>query len=1230
MVLFFTTSSRVFAVETTSFPVQQDIAKLRWLFQEADLAHQSLMHGFYTGPRREMVTPWSTNAVEITQNMGISGIMRIEQFFPASGDTTYDHMLQTLYHGLDQHLFTVDRQPASLRLISDIEAYNMEQGLALSEDEISYLQQLARKLGRPLTDTEVFGFSQVNSEHCRHKIFNGMFILNGNPMDASLFELIKKTSRIHPNRLISAYIDNCAFFSGPVIEQFAPVRQDQPALFVVRDIPVVLSLKAETHNFPTTVEPFNGAATGSGGEIRDRMAGGKGSIPMAGTAVYITSYPRLEANRFWEKSNTPRKWLYQTPEDILVKASNGASDFGNKFGQPLICGSLLTFEHVTPERQYGYDKVIMLAGGIGFGKKEDSHKDIPAPGDVVVMLGGDNYRIGMGGGAVSSVATGEYGNAIELNAIQRSNPEMQKRVANALRALTEMSHNPVIAIHDHGAGGHLNAFSELLEKTGGRIHIRKLPVGDPTLSSMEIMGNESQERMGLILKRTDVLLLDAIAKRERAPMYVVGEVTGDHVFEVIDEATGEIPLYLSMQDLFGKPPKTIITDHGLPVEFKGIKYQKNRIQEYLERLLQIEAVACKDWLTNKVDRSVTGKVAFQQTTGPLQLPLNNLGAVSLDYQGKKGLATAIGHAPVAGLIRPESGSVLAAAEALTNLVWAPLADGLHGVSLSANWMWPARNPGEDSRLYHAVKALSDFAIELGINIPTGKDSLSMTQKYPDGTVVYSPGTVIISAAGEVTDIRKIVTPVPKADSETKLVYIDLSRAPFALGGSSFAQILDQLGDEAPGVADPEYFIASFNALQSFVLKGKLLAGHDISAGGLIVTLLEMAFTRNDIGWELDLSAIPEPDPVKIFFSENPGVVVQVAGDSDVLTELQENGLDCHILGSVVPERTLTLKFHGEVYVFDIDSLRDLWYKTSYLLDRNQSGHEMALERYRNYKHQPLVFNFPEHYTGTFDQLGIDPKRRAETGIRAAIIREKGVNGDREMAWSLYLAGFDVRDVHMTDLISGRETLQDIHFIVFVGGFSNSDVLGSGKGWAGAFLFNERAKQSLDGFYNRKDTLSLGICNGCQVMVELGLIYPGHRQPPRMLHNASDKFESCFVNVDVLPNRSVMLHSLAGSRLGIWVAHGEGRFDLPDEESAYDIPVKFSYNGYPGNPNGSLYDAAAISSRDGRHLAMMPHIERSLYPWQWPFYPEGRSADEITPWAEAFVNAREWIQTNQGL
>ncbi|MCR5696459.1 MAG: phosphoribosylformylglycinamidine synthase [Marinilabiliaceae bacterium] len=1236
MVFFFKGSdAHVLAVNAASGLNADDIKKLQWLFSEATPIEQSKIDGYFVGPRREMITPWSTNAVEITQNMGIEGILRIEEYFPVeNGKASFDPMLQVLYNGLDESVFAIDKKPDDIVYIEDMKAYNEKEGLALSAQEIEYLEGLAKRLGRPLTDSEVFGFSQVNSEHCRHKIFNGIFVIDGKERELSLFKLIKRTSEENHNYLVSAYKDNVAFIEGSVAMQFAPAEADKPSYFETKDIDTVLSLKAETHNFPTTVEPFNGAATGTGGEIRDRLAGGTGSLPMAGTAVYMTSYSRLAEDRPWEKGVPVRDWLYQTPAQILIKASNGASDFGNKFGQPLICGSVLTYEHQEHGRSLAYDKVIMMAGGIGFAKKGDALKQTPKPGQEVVVLGGDNYRIGMGGGAVSSVATGEYGNSIELNAVQRSNPEMQKRVMNAIRGMVESDNNPIISIHDHGAGGHLNCLSELVEETGGNIDMSKLPVGDPTLSAREIVGNESQERMGLVVEKKDIDLLKRVADRERAPMYVVGETTNDLNFRFY-QPDGQTPINLKLADMFGNPPKTVMTDNSNPLQYKPVVYQPeedgtlaNTINKYIEDVLRLESVACKDWLTNKVDRSVTGKIAKQQCAGELQLPLNDLGAVALDYKGKLGMATSIGHAPAVGLIDPAAGSVMSVAEALTNIVWAPLQHGLKGVSLSANWMWPCRQKGEDARLYKAVEAMSDFVCKLGINIPTGKDSLSMTQKYPSGDAVLSPGTVIISAMGEVSDIRKIVEPVLVCDENTALLYVDFSSMDACLGGSALAQVLGRVGNDAPSVADADYFVKAFAAVQKLVNDGFVLAGHDVSAGGLLTTLLEMCFANTKYGIAADASHLANGDAVKALFSENPAVVLQVRNVAKVASILEADGIKYSYIGHPQEKRTLEIGLNGDLFDLDIDRLRDVWYQTSYLLDCKQSGEKKAAERYANYKNQPLDIKLPEGFDGSLKTLGLSLSRTNKTGVRAAIIREKGVNGDREMAYSLFLAGFDVKDVHMTDLISGRETLDDVNMIVFCGGFSNSDVLGSAKGWAGAFLYNPKAKAALDKFYAREDTLSLGICNGCQLMIELNLICPSHAERPHMLHNDSHKFESGFTSMYIPENNSVMLKHLSGSRLGVWIAHGEGKFNFPYDADKYNIIGTYGYEGYPANPNGSQFNAAGICSDNGRHLAMMPHLERAIFPWQCGFYPADRRADDVTPWISALVEARKWVENHK--
>ena len=1208
--------SKVFAVQTASDLTSETIAKLQWLFGDQPKIERTTLNSTYVGPRAAMLTPWSTNAVEITQNMGIEGIIRIEEFNAVKSNfSDFDPMISEKFEGLHQHSFDIAITPEPILNITDISAYNQQEGLSLNEEEVAYLNQVRKKIGRPLTDSEVFGFSQVNSEHCRHKIFNGTFIIDGEEKSTSLFKLIKETSKQHPNSIVSAYKDNVAFIKGPVVEQFAPKSADKPDFYTTEDFESVISIKAETHNFPTTVEPFNGAATGSGGEIRDRLAGGKGSLPLAGTAVYMTSYSRLNENRPWEAGFKERNWLYQTPMDILIKASNGASDFGNKFGQPLICGSVLTFEHQEDAQRLGFDKVIMQAGGIGYGKADQALKDTPEKNDKIVILGGENYRIGMGGAAVSSADTGALSSGIELNAVQRSNPEMQKRAANAVRGMIESEENFIVSIHDHGAGGHLNCLSELVEDTGGHIDLDQLPVGDPTLSNKELIGNESQERMGLVIPEKHIETLQKIADRERSPMYTVGDVTGDHRFVFESKSTGAKPMDFNLEDMFGSSPKTILEDRTVVRNYKSASYDSTLFQTYLEAVLKLESVACKDWLTNKVDRCVGGKVAKQQCVGPLQLPLNNMGVMALDYSSEEGIATSIGHAPVAALIDPKAGSRAAITEALTNIIWAPLKEGLQSVSLSANWMWPCKNEGEDARLYSAVEAISEFAIALGINVPTGKDSLSMKQKYPEGDVV-SPGTVIITAAGNCNAISKVVEPVFKPNAGP-IYYINISQDDFKLGGSAFGQILNTIGKNAPDVQSASYVKTVFNTLQELIQHNKIVAGHDVASGGLITTLLELCFSDTNIGADLNFNTLEEADSIKLLFSENSGIVFQ-ATDASIEGELSKAGIEFHTIGTVTNTATLNITNAADTWSLDVSDLRDVWYETSFLLDQKQTANGLAKKRFDNYKNQPLKYTFPEQFTGKLPQLSLDNRPKA------AIIREKGSNSEREMANAMYLAGFDVKDVHMTDLISGRETLEDIQFIGAVGGFSNSDVLGSAKGWAGAFKYNEKAKKALKHFFDRPDTLSVGICNGCQLWMELDLINPDHEQHGKLTYNASQKHESAFTSVTIQKNNSVMLSTLEGSTLGVWISHGEGKFSLPYEESKYNIVGKYAYDAYPHNPNGSDYNTAMLCDRSGRHLVTMPHIERSTFQWNWANYPENRT-DEVSPWLEAFVNARLWLE-----
>ena len=1218
MISFFESKDQsIFAVQSKKSLSENEIKKLEWLFGDATLLTNSELNKDLIGPRAAMVSPWSTNAVEICQNMGLQSILRIEKYKPANDDSIdFDPMLNEKFKSLKQDIFSVNATPDKIKYIQNIEKYNQDEGLALSRDEIVYLNDVSKKINRELTDSEIFGFSQVNSEHCRHKIFNGKFVIDGNEKDESLFSLIKKTSKVNPENIVSAYKDNVAFIKGPKIIQFAPSKSDEANFYISKEIDTVISLKAETHNFPTTVEPFNGAATGSGGEIRDRLAGGRGSIPLAGTAVYMTPYSRINEKE-WEKNICERKWLYQSPVEILIKASNGASDFGNKFGQPLISGSVFTFENDNNGEIQSYDKVIMLAGGIGFANKNHSLKNKPKKDDLIVIMGGDNYRIGMGGAAVSSADTGEFSTGIELNAIQRSNPEMQKRVANAIRGTIENDENCIVSIHDHGAGGHLNCLTELVEETGGFIELDNLPIGDPTLSNKEIIGNESQERMGLIIKRENIHEFIQICERERAPVYIVGKVTDDGRFTIYSEKTNLKCVDLDLGHFFGSSPQTILKDKSVSKKYNQIKYSTKLIHKYVEQLFSLESVGCKDWLTNKVDRCVGGKVAKQQCVGELQLPLNNCGVMALDFSTTHGVATSIGHSSISALIDPESGSKNSIAEALTNIIWAPIENNLKGVSLSANWMWPCRNYGEDARLYKAVDSLSKFAIELGINIPTGKDSLSMNQKYED-IEVKSPGTVIISATAHCSDIYNIIEPPLKANKGS-VFYINLSSDDYKLGGSAFSQIIGNIGVDTPTINDSKYFLNVFDTIQKMIKKKLIISGHDVGSGGLITTLMEMCFSTNNIGAKIDLTSLNEKDSVKVLFSENSGIVIQCK-DKKSEKEIMDSGIRAYRIGEVTNSNNLVIKNHDNDFLFDLDKFRDYWFSTSTLLDKKQTSNNLADVRFKNYKKQPLKYKFPKNFEGNLIKLTSGKKPIA------AILREKGSNSERELANALHIAGFDVKDVHMTDLLSGKENLKDVKFLGAVGGFSNSDVLGSAKGWAGSFKYNESAQKAIKNFFTRDDTLSIGICNGCQLFMELDLIYPKHEEHGKMTFNDSKKHESNFTSVKINTNNSVMLNSLEQSTLGVWISHGEGKFKLPYSKKNYNIVAEYGYSEYPSNPNGSDYNTAMLCSNDGRHLVTMPHIERSIFKWNWAYYQNGRE-DKLSPWILAFVNAKNWILEN---
>lgn len=1177
----------------------------------------------FIGPRREMVSPWCSNALEICRTAGVTELIRVEKFHTPNGECTLDPMLEAKYERFSHDFFSVEREREAVQRVEDIEAFSHQEGLALSVSELDYLHSLSEKIARPLTDTEVYAFAQINSEHCRHKIFNAEFTIDGEKKELSLFDLIRQTSKTSPSQIVSAYSDNVAFVKGAQSVDFFPSGDKN--IFSTADRELVVSIKAETHNFPTAVEPFFGASTGTGGEIRDRMAGGQGSVPLTGSAVYMTSYPRLrgEGERpEYERAIPERSWKYQTPAQILVKASNGASDFGNKFGQPLIHGSLFTFETKLEKGVVAFDRCVMLAGGVGTALREHVVKHEPKVGNLVILLGGENYRIGMAGGSVSSMNTGVTSSAVELSAVQRANPEMQKRVSNVVRALTEGAKNPILSIHDHGSGGHVNCFTELLESEGGRILTKELPVGDPSLSQRELLCNESQERMGLLIAPADLQLLLDICKRERCPIHVVGEITGDNriVFESSEEGA---PLDLAVSDLLGDVPPLIREVYSTepPVtESISVPYVSENFEKTLKQVLSLEGVGCKDWLTNKVDRSVTGRVAQQQCVGPFQLPLANCAVTQMDFSGEHSICSSLGSAPGVGLVNAGAGSRISVSEALLNLVWVPLREGISSLALSANWMWPAGRPGEDARLYSAVQSLSQFAEELGISVPTGKDSLSMTMQYENGESVEAPGTVVVTAVGVSDESHKKVLPVWKGVGESVLLYIDLSsQKTYPLAATALSQVLSTLGgEECADVVSSEKFVRGFALLQELVSEGSVLSGHDVSGGGIIAALLEMAFVSG-AGVRIESDTLCAAD----FFSEKPAVIVEVNADQveNVLGQCETIGLEAFPIGKPLSKRVVEITVKDFSRELPYDSLLSSWLQPSNLLDALQTAPKMAEERKVSLGKSPLQFSIPSGFTPQTIRELLSERRARTSGLKAAIVREQGTNGDREMAFSLYLAGFEVEDITMSDIIERGRDFSDIQFLVFPGGFSYSDVLGSAKGWQAGFRYQERARAALEGFYARSDTLSLGVCNGCQLLVGLGAIGDGKVQ---LLENLSHKFESAFLGVRVSKSPSVLLKGLEESALGIWIAHGEGRFHF-EADSDVSVPLSYVDGSYPQNPNGSERNAAGICSSDGRHLALMPHLERSIINWQWAWDPwEGERA-QTTPWFMAFQNALEWFE-----
>jgi len=1228
------------------------------------------------GPRLTFTTAWSTNAVSICRACGLDAVRRIERsrrYLLETGAPlrdaermgflalVHDRMTECPYPE-PLSTFETGVEPRPVRTIpvmhegrEALERVNRELGLAFDEWDLAYYLRLFRdRIGRDPTDVELFDVAQSNSEHSRHWFFKGRLVVDGRELPDSLMRLLKAPLDANPRNSVIAFRDNSSAIEGFRIRTILPERPGEPSPLRAEEVAYHLLFTAETHNFPSGVAPFPGAETGAGGRIRDVHATGRGSLVVAGTAGYCVGNLRIPGHEApWEDPAFRYPGNLATPLEIEIEASDGASDYGNKFGEPLIQGFTRSFGLRLPDgERREWIKPIMFSGGIGQIDARHVEKERPASGMAVVKIGGPAYRIGMGGGAASSMVQGENVAELDFNAVQRGDAEMEQKVNRVLRACVELgSANPIVSIHDQGAGGNCNVLKEIVEPAGARIEVRAIPVGDETLSVLEIWGAEYQENDALLLRPGDEARFGALCGREKVPWAVVGRVTGDGRIVLHDETDGSTPVDLNLEDVLGDmPQKTFDLARSFPELTPLSLPEELSVAEALDRVLRLLSVGSKRFLTTKVDRSVTGLVARQQTAGPLQLTVSDVAVIAQSHFGVTGGATAIGEQPLKTLLDPRAMARLCVGEALTNLVWARITD-LEDVKCSGNWMWAAKLPGEGAALADAAVALAEVLTELGIAIDGGKDSLSMAAIAPgpggEDETVRAPGTLVVSAYAGCPDVTRTVTPDLRLPGPGRLLFVDLGGGRNRLGGSALAQCFGQLGDDCPDLDDPGSLKRAFRVVQEMLDAGIVSAGHDRSDGGLLTTLLEMGFAGN-VGFEVDLPFAPE-EALPVLFSEELGVVLEVHADdvAAALAGFASAGVPCLEIGRVTEGVDVRIRMTGAVVLSaDLRDLRDAWEATSFALDALQAD-PACVEAERD---------------GLRDRTG--PTWRADFAWgapapavlaapekpRVAIVREEGSNSDREMASAFFAAGFEPWDVTMSDLLAGRARLEPFRGVVFVGGFSYADVLDSGKGWAGVIRFHEEVAAQFDAFYDRPDTFSLGVCNGCQLSALLGWVPCrgiAMTEQPRFIRNASARFESRFVSVRIETSPSVLLRGMEGARLGIWSVHGEGRAFFPDRrildrvEAERLAPVRFTDDAgapterYPFNPNGSSRGIAALCSPDGRHLAIMPHPERAFRLWQWPWLPPGlraemraagdRGAAAPSPWFRMFTNAREWCE-----
>ncbi len=1256
-------------IETASPLTDTEIETLRWLLSEtfepdrfapdSFLAENSILE---VGPRMNFSTAWSTNAVSVCHACGLGKIRRIERSrryrlvadrHPGKDRVEsflteiHDRMTECLYpEPLSTFETGICPEPSRTvplieEGISALQRINAELGLGMDAWDIEYYYDLfAKDLTRNPTDVECFDLSQSNSEHSRHWFFKGKLVVDGQRIPDTLMQIVKEPLKAKPANSVIAFRDNSSAIRGYRIRTILPEHPGRCSRFREGRVVYHLIFTAETHNFPSGVAPFPGAETGTGGRIRDVQATGVGGLVVAGTAAYCVGNLRIPGYRLpWEDPSFEYPGNLATPLQIEIEASNGASDYGNKFGEPVVQGFTRSFGLRLPDgERREWIKPIMFTGGVGQMDARHTEKGLPEPGMLVTKIGGPAYRIGMGGGAASSMIQGENIAELDFNAVQRGDAEMEQKVNRVIRSCIELGgKNPIVSIHDQGAGGNCNVVKEIIYPAGARIEVRKIQSGDDTLSVLELWGAEYQEQNALLIRPGSAGMFESMCRREKVPCAFIGTITGDGRIVLHDEADGSTPVDLDLEKVLGDMPQKKFRLARVPPKLAPLKLPGNAtVRTALDRVLRLVSVGSKRFLTNKVDRSVTGLVARQQCAGPLQLTVSDVAVIAQSHFGRTGAAIAIGEQPVKTLIDPAAMARLAVAEALTNLVWAKVSR-LEDVKCSGNWMWAAKLPGEGAKLYDAAVALKEIMLALGIAIDGGKDSLSMAAKVGVGgteETVKSPGTLVISAYAPCPDITKVATPDIKRPGASRLLFLDLGNGKNRLGGSALAHAYGQVGDESPDLEDPALLKRAFGAVQGLIGKGLVLSGHDRSDGGLVTTVLEMAFSGN-CGLEISLEGDP---PLPVLFSEEPGLVIEYLPKDEraIAKRLRKARVPFRVLGKTTTAKRIKVKVGGRIILNeDMRILREIWEETSHRLERLQANPSCAAQEKRNIRDRP----------GPSYRLTFTPKPpfpsilRRERRPSVAVVREEGSNSDREMASAFHMAGFDSWDVTMTDFLDGKVDLSGFRGVAFVGGFSYADVLDSAKGWAGVIRFNRNVFEQFRRFYSRPDTFSLGVCNGCQLMALLGWVpWPGieDRRQPRFIHNLSGRFESRFSTVRIFPSPSVMLKGMAGSTLGIWVAHGEGRAYFPDRkilkgvESRNLAPVRYVDDRggvtmqYPFNPNGSASGIAALCSPDGRHLAIMPHPERTFLKWQWGFMPDKWKNDlKSSPWHAMFQNAREW-------